>query len=255
MALTPAFAAPAALPARPRAAAPELAGVAAARTPALRAARGRRAAPVRAALLPPSWVRVAVGVAGVAAGVVLPNMGALQNRAGLTARPPGVSAVEKMAVRVVDGNKEGITLGALGIRQEDFLSHRELSKLKTTQYSEAEEEIMELEEDEVENKWFHDLQVMWAGIASVGGIMVLYRGGVLWERWIVEQERKDREEEIELTGTFIDPRAVRKEEGGEDDDAAKKKKGGGDGPDDSPPDADDLPPGGIDALEKLFGKS
>jgi hypothetical protein len=163
--------------------------------------------------------------------------------------------VEKMAVRVVDGNKEGITLGALGIRQEDFLSHRELSKLKTTQYSEAEEEIMELEEDEVENKWFHDLQVMWAGIASVGGIMVLYRGGVLWERWIVEQERKDREEEIELTGTFIDPRAVRKEEGGEDDDAAKKKKGGGDGPDDSPPDADDLPPGGIDALEKLFGKS
>jgi hypothetical protein len=165
-------------------------------------------------------------------------------------------AAEQLAVPVIDGNSSGIPLGALGIKQEDYLSHRELSKLKTTQYSEAEEELMELEEDELENKWFHDLQVMWAGLASVGGIMVLYKGGVLWEKWIQEQERKDMEEEIELTGTFIDPRAVRKAEDEDDDNNDSGGKGGKDDSDpDSPPETDDLPPGGIDALEKLFGKS
>ena len=139
---------------------------------------------------------------------------------------------------------------------------------------------MELEEDQFENQWFHDLQVMWAALASVGGIMVLYKGGVLWEKWIQEQERKDMEEEIELTGTFIDPRAVRKDEDADDKGKKKSKNnntnggtddknpdtnpsspsnsggpsGSGGGPDANPPDAD-LPTGGIDALERLFGKS
>lgn len=221
-----------------------------------RNANARRAR-VDAALTPGAWAKTAVGIAGVVAGTVFPGF--------VSGRPPTKStpfveasiAAEKLAVPVLNGNDAGgIPLGALGIKQEDFLSHRELSRPKTTQYSEAEEELIELEEDELENKWFHDLQVMWAGIASVGGIMVLYKGGVLWEKWIQEQEQKDMEEEIELTGTFIDPRAVRKPED-EDDDGDDPKSKGKNGKDDpgSPPDTDDLPPGGIDALEKLFGKS
>lgn len=133
---------------------------------------------------------------------------------------------------------------------------------------------MELLEDEFETQWYRDLQMLWAGLASVGGIMVLYKGGVLWENWIKEQERKDMEEEIELTGTFIDPRAVRKDEDG---DKGKKKgqsgkpkdsnddgptmgpsKGTDGGPGNGPGAGDgDSPvsPDSIDNLERLFGKS
>ncbi len=128
---------------------------------------------------------------------------------------------------------------------------------------------MELEEYEVGTKWFRDLQALWAGVASIAGILVLYKGGVLWERWIQEQERKDMEEEIELTGKFISPRAVRKDDdeedekgkgkkkkGDEEDDGGKiKGKGKNGGDDDKPPIIGDSPPGGIDALEKLLGNN
>lgn len=222
---------------------------------------------VRAVFRPAQFLRVAVGVAGITLGSLLPgrtNSGF--SHARIVRQPEAAMAANTMGVRVIDGS-DGVNLGALGIRQDEFLSQRELVRAKTTQYSEAEEEIMELEEDEVEFKVIHDLQVMWAGLASVGGIYVLYKGGVLWEKWIQEQERKDKEEEIELTGQFIDPRAVRKEEDDGDTDGKQERKkkgdngggnptsgieGGGDG---TPPTTDDLPPGGIDALEKLFGNS
>lgn len=208
-------------------------------------------------MVPAAWAKAAIGVAGVVAGTVFPSFASGRSPTKSAPFAETSIAAEKLAVPVLDANDAGgIPLGALGIKQEDFLSHRELSKLKTTQYSEAEDELIELDEDELENKWFHDLQMMWAGMASVGGIVVLYRGGVLWEKWIQEQERKDMEEEIELTGTFIDPRAVRKPEDEDDGGDDRKSKGkDGKGNPDSPPDTDDLPPGGIDALEKMFGKS
>jgi hypothetical protein len=217
---------------------------------------------LRAALEPPKWARVAVGVAGIAVGSLFPTISASQRHgAQFSAQPPVVAAMaaETMEVPVVKG-ESSIPLSVLGVRTEEFMSHRELKSAKTTQYSEAEEEIIELEEDEVESKWFRDLQILWAGLASVGGIMILYKGGVLWERWIQEQERKDMEEEIELTGIFIDPRAVRKEEDGEDD-RKKGRNGKKDGPGDggsgrpaTPPDTE-LPPDDIDSLERMFGKS
>ncbi len=110
---------------------------------------------------------------------------------------------------------------------------------------------MELEEYEVSTKWFRDLRAMWAALASIAGILVLYRGGVLWERWIQEQERKDMEEEIKLTGTFISPRAVRKDENEDDKRSGKngKKGGGGDkGDDDKPPPV----VGDIDGLNRML---
>lgn len=118
---------------------------------------------------------------------------------------------------------------------------------------------MELDEWEIDTQWFRDMQTMWAALASIGGIYVLYKGGVMWENWIKEQEKKDMEEEIKLTGKFVDPRAVRKDE---DDDPKKKntktpKKpsdSGGQGPslDDQ---GGDFKQGDIESLEKLFGKS
>lgn len=143
-----------------------------------------------------------------------------------------------------------IPLDALGIKRDEFLTDRELRRRKTTQFSEAEQEIMELEEWEVDTQWFRDMQTMWAALASVLGIFVLYKGGVMWENWIKEQERKDMEEEIELTGKFIDPRAVRK-----DDEGDNKKKGSAKKPPTGNKPGDDYKQGDIESLEKLFGKS
>lgn len=205
------------------------------------------------------WARVAVAAAGVAAAAWVPGV-----------VPGAVGRVREAAAAPViirDAERGGIPLEALGVKRENFMGERELRRRKTTVYSEAEQEIMELEEYDVETQWFRDLQIMWAGVASVGGMFVLYKGGVMWENWIQEQEKKDMEEEIELTGTFVDPRAVRKAEDEDDDDENKNKKNSGPdagtdpsadagGPDgDTGPKGDDLPPDGLDALEKLFGKS
>lgn len=120
---------------------------------------------------------------------------------------------------------------------------------------------MELDEWEIDTQWFRDMQTMWAALASIGGIYVLYKGGVMWENWIKEQEKKDMEEEIKLTGKFVDPRAVRKDE---DDDPKKKKSStktpkkpsdsGGQGPS-LGDQGGDFKQGDIESLEKLFGKS
>lgn len=166
----------------------------------------------------------------------------------LRARSPVLPPVAVAETQVLQsGPHEPVPMRALGIKTSDYLGERELRLRKTTQYSEAEEEIMELEEWEVSTKWFRDLQALWAGLASVGGIVVLYRGGVLWEKWIQEQERKDMEEEISMTGTYISPRAVRKDEDGDDEKNGKDKKD-----DDKPPVVGDSPPGGIDGLNRLL---
>ena len=199
-----------------------------------------------------NWAHVALAAAGITIGSWISPP---RSKLGPVRE---ASAVVAQHVRPTGGGP--IPLEVLGIKQEDFLSDRELRRRKTTQHSEAEEEIMELEEYEVETQWFRDLQRCWAAFASVGGIYVLYKGGVLWERWIQEQERKDMEEEIELTGTFIDPRAVRKDDGEDPNPKRGKNKpspgkggpNGDSGPQSRPGDGSS---GGIDALEKLLGSN
>lgn len=205
-------------------------------------------------------LQVAILTAGAVVGSVAP---AIINRPSASIVPKAYAAPTVSTERSAH---DPIPLKALGIKRGDFVSERELRRKKTTQYSEAEQEIMELEEWEVETQWFRDLQIMWAGIASVGGIFVLYKGGVMWENWIKEQEKKDMEEEIELTGTFIDPRAVRKDE---DEEGDQKSNNSSSNPSDSDgdnnnsqpstspqsPNDSDSPSDDLDSLEKLFGKS
>lgn len=93
---------------------------------------------------------------------------------------------------------------------------------KTVAYNEAELEIMELEDLQQLDGWRQGLKLGVSLGVSATGLAILYKGGVLWERWIKEQEKKDMEDEIELTGTFIAPSAVRLAE--EEEAAAKKKK-------------------------------
>lgn len=219
------------------------------------------------------WPKVLLLTAGTALTTTLPAMIRTPKQiSSETLTPPEQTApVDESATTHRSSGRTAIApianaipLDALGIKREDFLSDRELRRRKTTQFSEAEQEIMELEEWEVDTQWFRDFQMMWASIASVGGMFVLYKGGVMWENWIKEQEKKDMEEEIELTGTFIDPRAVRKDDEDNKDTGPPKPPGDngdkpGKGPttgdaDSADPDAD-FKQGDLESLEKLYGKS
>lgn len=228
-----------------------------------------------------SWAKTLVLAATSVLSTTLPSTAEIRTRSftpdntvatSASETPAGQEATGSSVVRPIPrrsvamasaASSEAIPLNELGIKRNDYMSERELRRRKTTQFSEAEQEIMELEEWEVHTQWFRDLQMFWTALASIGGIFVLYKGGVMWENWIKEQERKDMEEEIELTGTFIDPRAVRKDD--EDNPGkgpAKKSPDGGKpgkGPSGSDSgkgsDQDEWKPGDVESLEKLFGKS
>ncbi|CAN8072637.1 unnamed protein product [Agarophyton chilense] len=204
-----------------------------------------------------NWMQIGVIMAGTTMGsstVLRPRTFTFK-----PSRPVHAATTDAAQTR----SNQPIPLEALGIKREEFVGERELRRRKTTQLSEAEQEIMELEEWELATQWFRNMQALWAAIASVGGIFLLYRGGVMWENWIKEQERKDMEEEIKLTGTFIDPRAVRKDDEKKNgnkrnkpkkDDSSSGPSAGPSAPSKDPSDGD-VPPGGIDSLEKLFGNS
>eukprot|EP00282_Hemiselmis_andersenii_P025254 CAMPEP_0171997220 /NCGR_PEP_ID=MMETSP1041-20130122/564_1 /TAXON_ID=464988 /ORGANISM="Hemiselmis andersenii, Strain CCMP439" /LENGTH=113 /DNA_ID=CAMNT_0012650467 /DNA_START=222 /DNA_END=563 /DNA_ORIENTATION=+ len=71
----------------------------------------------------------------------------------------------------------------------------------------VEEEIREIEDEEFRYRNWKNAQV---GIAIGGsgiGMWFAYKGLHVWEKWMNEQEQKDIEEEIEMTGTYIDPGA------------------------------------------------
>lgn len=201
------------------------------------------------------WLRMAVIAAGGVSGSLIGAVNLSQK--SFDPAPPTIAATPSI---LSAKPLKKIPLEALGIKQEDFVGERELRRRKTTKLSEAEEEIIDLEEWELETQWYRTMQFVWAATASIGGMYVLYRGGVMWENWIREQEKKDMEEEIELTGTFIDPRAVRKPEDEDEDEKGKgsEKKPAGDSPSGSGPEnseGGDTTSGGIDSLEKLFGQS
>lgn len=228
-----------------------------------------------------SWAKTLVLTATSLISTTLPSKAEMRVRS-FTADPVVVAAVSEttaeskrtgsIVVRPV-GRKtvamtsapasDGISLDELGIKRDDYMSERELRRRKTTQFSEAEQEIMELEEWEVNTQQSRDLRMFWTALASIGGIFVLYKGGVMWENWIKEQERKDMEEEIELTGTFIDPRAVRKDdEENPGKGPSKKPPGDGGKPGKGPSGSDfgkgsddEWKQGDVESLEKLFGKS
>ena len=92
--------------------------------------------------------------------------------------------------------------------------------------TEAQEELFELEEDRIQFQWLRNVHMFAGALYSAIGLFVLYKAGAMWERWMKEQEEKEIENEIKLTGTFIDPRADRIPEGEEGKEEYKKKKKG-----------------------------
>jgi len=104
-------------------------------------------------------------------------------------------------------NAAEINLTNLRIVKEDLCYEGFLFSKNTTRRTMVEEEIREIEDEEFRYRNWKNAQV---GIAIGGsgiGMWFAYKGLHVWEKWMNEQEQKDIEEEIEMTGTYIDPGA------------------------------------------------
>lgn len=101
---------------------------------------------------------------------------------------------------VIDGN-------LLGIKREDIFTDNFLFSKRTTQNTEIESEIEEIEDDEFRYSAWKNSQVGLTVGGSALSMWFAYKGLNVWEKWMKDQEQKDIEEEIEMTGTYINPGA------------------------------------------------
>jgi len=100
-----------------------------------------------------------------------------------------------------------INLSNLRITKEDIIDENFLFSKNTTQKTSIEVEIDEIEDDEFRYKNWRNTQIGLAIGGSGVGMWFAYKGLNAWEKWMKEQEQKDIEEEIEMTGTYINPGA------------------------------------------------
>ncbi|AEA38746.1 hypothetical protein CPARA_1gp088 (nucleomorph) [Cryptomonas paramecium] len=100
-----------------------------------------------------------------------------------------------------------IDISALDVTQEDVINNSFLFSSKTIKFSEVEVELKDIEKDERRCLFWKDVQTGLVLGGSAIGIWVFYEGLTTWEKWIKEQEKKNIQEEIELTGIYIDPNA------------------------------------------------
>lgn len=104
-------------------------------------------------------------------------------------------------------NASEINLSNLRIIKEDIIDENFLFSKNTTQKTKIESEIDEIEDDEFRYKNWRNTQIGLAIGGSGVGMWFAYKGLNAWEKWMKEQEQKDIEEEIEMTGTYINPGA------------------------------------------------
>nr|UXY87617.1 hypothetical protein CcurKRNrm1_p087 [Cryptomonas curvata] len=100
-----------------------------------------------------------------------------------------------------------IDTSKLNIKQEDVINETFLFSPKTTQPSDIESEIEEIEDDEYRYRNWKNTQIGLALGGSAIGMWFAYKGLNVWEKWMKDQEQKDIEEEIQMTGTYINPGA------------------------------------------------
>ena len=108
-------------------------------------------------------------------------------------------------IQPLEQDTPSIDLGALGFDVKDFFSEKELFSRRLTEQTESQLELQELEDDEIQYGGRNALGKLLTFGVAVGGVYLIYRGAVMWERWLREEERLAEEEERELTGKFIDP--------------------------------------------------
>jgi len=105
-----------------------------------------------------------------------------------------------LASIIIDGS-------VFDLKQEKIINENFLFSDKTTIKSEVETEIDDLDDDEYRYSMWKNTQVGLTVGGSALGIWFCYKGLNRWENWMKEQEQKDIDEEIEMTGTYINPGA------------------------------------------------
>lgn len=100
-----------------------------------------------------------------------------------------------------------IDLSLLGIKREEIFNEDFMFSDKLTSTSIVESELQEIDDDEYRYSAWKNTQVGFSVGGSALGIWFAYKGLNKWELWMKEQEKKDIEEEIQMTGTYIDPGA------------------------------------------------
>ena len=95
----------------------------------------------------------------------------------------------------------------LRIVQEDILNENFLFSEKTTQNTMIEQEIQEIEDVEFRYESWRSTQMGLVLGGSVLGMWFTFKGLNAWEQWMKEQEQKDIEKEIKMTGKYINPLA------------------------------------------------
>mmetsp|Transcript_16562 Transcript_16562/g.25726 ORF Transcript_16562/g.25726 Transcript_16562/m.25726 type:complete len:210 (+) Transcript_16562:1133-1762(+) len=104
-----------------------------------------------------------------------------------------------------------INAGDLNLKREDIINEKFLFSPSTTSLTEVEKEIQEIEDDEYRYRSWRNTQVFLALGGSALGMWFAYKGLTALEKWMKEQEQKDIEEEIQMTGTYINPGAEKVE--------------------------------------------
>nr|UXY87130.1 hypothetical protein 1634Bnrm1_p090 [Cryptomonas sp.] len=100
-----------------------------------------------------------------------------------------------------------IDTARLNLKQEEIIDQRFLFSPKTTETTEIEGEIEEIEDDEYRYSNWRNFQIGLALGGSATGMWFAYKGLTIWEKWMKDQEQRDIEEEIQMTGTYISPGA------------------------------------------------
>jgi len=102
---------------------------------------------------------------------------------------------------IIDANE-------LDLKREDIFDENFLFSPDTTKRTEIQIEIDQIEDDEYKYSTWKNTR---NGITVVGSAISIwfgYKGLTVWEKWMKDQEQKEIEEEIKLTGTYIDPSAA-----------------------------------------------
>ena len=100
-----------------------------------------------------------------------------------------------------------IDLSLLGISRDEIFNEEFMFSDNLTSTSVVEAELEEIDDDEYRYSAWKNTQIGFSVGGSAVGIWFAYKGLNKWELWMKEQEKKDIEEEIQMTGTYIDPGA------------------------------------------------
>jgi hypothetical protein len=104
-----------------------------------------------------------------------------------------------------------IDLGKLGYALSDFVDMKKLFAPELAERTETQMELEEIEDDEVQKATVLTVRRVVQSIGAVVATYLVYIGSRRWEEWMREEERLATEQEISLTGTYIDPAVPRED--------------------------------------------